>query len=273
MTLRPRRKGWLLVAIATAMVVSAVGGTAAQAAPAPPYEQFAGCPTAAQDPLVTLCIRSVITGGHFQMGSKDVPIANPITLRGGFESSTNKITANSEGGLTPVKQQVPGGILGITGLEWLVNFLNIEQLKLYATTELAGQPLLTGTKLTLPIKVHLTNPALGSNCYVGSVSEPITLNLVTGTTKPPTPNEPIKGQRPTTTFDESTGIVTNKNGIYVDNSFAAPGANGCALTILGFPIGINGLVNEQSGLPAAAGTNETIQDFESETVQRGLVYP
>ncbi len=54
--------------------------------------------------------------------------------------------------------------------------------------------------------------------------------------------------------------ILELDGTYVDNSFAAPGANGCVLTLFGFiPISINGLVNAQSGLPSPAGTNETVQ--------------
>jgi len=37
-----------------------------------------------------------------------VPIANPIPLVGGVNFK-GEIVANSKGGLTPVKQQVPGG--------------------------------------------------------------------------------------------------------------------------------------------------------------------
>ena len=60
----------------------------------------------------------------------------------------------------------------------------------------------------------------------------------------------------------------------MDNAFAAPGANGCKLTLFGFlPISINGLVNSQSGLPSPAGTNETTQDFDLELVESALVYP
>ena len=57
-------------------------------------------------------------------------------------------------------------------------------------TELAGEPAnFTIQSVTLPIKVHLTNPAglLGSTCYLGSNSEPIVLHLTTGTTNPRRP--------------------------------------------------------------------------------------
>lgn len=262
----------LLVAVGTAIAALALLAPLASAkTPEPGYSQFAGCPDQVENPAVILCIRSVINGGHFKMGSKDVPITNPMTLSGGVDGSFEKIFANAKGGLTPVKQQVPGGVIGITGLDWLVNFLGLEALKLYAVTELAGQPTI-GDGTFLPIKVHLINSILGNNCYVGSVASPISLQLITGTTTPPGPNKPITGKLPS--FSEDALHITHANGAeFVDNAFAAPGASGCVLTLFGFiPISINGLVNSQSGLPAAAGTNETRQNTDSEFVPRALVY-
>ena len=48
--------------------------------------------------------------------------------------------------------------------------------------------------LKMPVKVHLENPFLGKNCYVGSSTSPITWNLTTGETNPPAPNTKIKGK-------------------------------------------------------------------------------
>jgi len=272
MRLKSKRFGRLLAVTATAATAIAVIGPAAQAAPLPGYEQFSGCPTKAEKAGTNLCQRSTITGGHFLMGSKEVTIENPITLNAGYESATGFIYYNAEGGLAPVKQEIPGGIVGLTGLDWLLKFLDVDELKVYAITELAGTPKLTGGSLTLPIKVHLINPVLGKSCYVGSDTEPIALKLVTGTTAPPPPNEPISGKAPVTKFDIKTGIVTSKEGIYVDNSFAAPAAKGCTLTIGFIPVNIDALVNLQSGLPSPAGTNETVQNFEVEQVVRTKVY-
>lgn len=260
--------------LATALAATAMLAPVAQATiPAPGYEAFAGCPSPPENPAIAGCLRSVVTGGHFNMGNKEVPISSPITLSGGFEEGLTGFAANSKGGLTPVKQQVPGGVIGLTGLDWLVNFLNLEGLKLYAVTELAGTPTLGFGDLTLPIKVHLINPVLGSKCYVGSTSSPITLNLTVGTTSPPPPNEPISGAEPTFSEDERNVLVFD-DATYVDNSFAAPGANGCTLTLLGFiPVSLDGVVNSASSLPSPAGTNETVQTIDIELVESSLVYP
>lgn len=262
-----------LAAAALALAMIAPGAGAKE--PAPGYTQFAGCPSPEENPEVVACFRSIINGGHFQMGSKDVPIEKTMVLSGGWDHTFTKFSANSKGGLTPVKQKVPGGVVGLTGLTWLLELFGSEALTLYAETELAGTPA-GGDGVTLPIKVHLTNPAglLGSSCYVGSNSNPITLHLITGKTNPPPPNEPIKGQLPQEIFQDELGIFHSNKAIYVDNSFAAPGANGCVLTLFGFiPVSINGLVNSQSGLPSPAGTNETTQNTDSELTFSSLVYP
>ena len=101
------------------------------------------------------------------------------------------------------------------------------------------------------------------------------LNLTTETTSAPPPNKPISGKEPEIEVDPTRpGVILSRNGVYVDNSFSAPTASGCVLTLFGFiPISINGLVNSQSGLPAAAGTNETVQNFNLNLAPPGNVYP
>jgi hypothetical protein len=262
--------------IAMALLVLGLLVPAAQAAtPAKGYESFAGCPSPAENPTVSICVTARIKSGHFQMGSKDVPITNPMKLSGGVNPD-GEFFASPAGGLAKARQKVPGGVIGLTGLTWLAEFLGIEALTLYATTELVGRPgSLFADPLTLPIRVHLENAVLGSNCYVGSFTNPIKLNLTRGTTSPPPPNKPISGHEQTSVEEtENPSIVFSKGSLYVDNSFAAPGASGCVLTLFGFfPISINGLVNAQSGLPAAAGTNETKQDTDFELTLPELVYP
>ncbi len=262
----------LLAAVGAAIAALALLAPVASAAePKEGYKQFKGCPTTKEVPIVALCQRIHIDGGHFQMGTKDVPIENPMDLVGGLTEGGSFVG----GTFPPVKQKVPGGVIGLTGLTWLLEFFGSEALTLYATTELAGVPGNAFVEpITLPIKVHLTNPSglLGENCYVGSPTTPIKLNLQLNTTNPPPPNKPITGIEPSFSVDKLS-IVHLDNGQFVDNSFAAPGASGCVLTLFGFiPISINGLVNSQSGLPAAAGTNETRQNFDLELTEVANVY-
>jgi len=260
----------LVIAAGALTALAMLAPVAHGATPLPGYTQFAGCPTQAENPAVESCIRSTITGGHFKMGSKNVPIKNPIALTGG-RLFNGDIIWNSEGGLSPSKQEVPGGLVGLTGLDWLINVLNAEQLKVYAVTETVGTPNLD-TELRLPIRVHLINPVLGNNCYVGSAANPISLNMITGTTSPPPPNAPITGKEAEFSFDEATSIIHLDNGVFVDNSFAAPAAKGCVLNVGPIPLNVDALVNIQSGLPSPAGTNETVQNWEAEITAPETVY-
>jgi hypothetical protein len=248
-------------AVAALTAVAMLAPLAQADTPAPGYEAFAGCPSQRENPNVSSCIRSVVTSGKFKMGNKEVPIEHPIVLSGGVDENLEHFVYTSKGGMPPVKQKVPGGVVGLTGLTWLFEFLGSEALTLYAATELAGTPEFHGLEsITLPVKVHLINPVLGNNCYVGSTSNPIVLHMNL-TTAP----EVHVDSREVIHFDNST---------YVDKTFSAPGASGCTLTLFGFiPISINGLVNSQSGLPSPSGSNETVQVIDTELTDVRNVYP
>ncbi|MBS1878919.1 MAG: hypothetical protein JST31_05360 [Actinobacteria bacterium] len=273
--MRSKTLAKVLGACGLALIAVAALVPAAQAAkPPPPNERFAGCPSVKENPKSLVCLRTEITGGYFQMGNKNVPITNPITLVGGVDENLGNFSYNAEGGMSKAKQKVPGGVIGLTGLTWLLEFLGSEALTLYAVTELAGTPDLNifEEPLELPIKVHLVNGVLGNNCYIGTNANPIQLNLITGTTNPPAPNKPITGKSPEMKFEGPLTVFNN--GTFVDNSFAAPGASGCVLTLFGFiPVNIDGAVNLQSGFPAAAGTNATAQNYNLEILESEIVYP
>jgi hypothetical protein len=255
----------LLSVVAAVAVVVAPGAQARK--PASGYEQFAGCPTVAEAPSVSSCIRAEVKSGHLKLGNKDTPITNPIVITGGVNEELGEFQANAEGGLHPAREKVPGGLVGLTGLEYLTELLGVEALNLYATAEAAGSPVFEGANnVTLPLKVHLENAALGNNCYVGTESNPVVLHLTTGT------SGALTGELGEVTFDPSSEILTIANTKYVDGTFPAPGATGCKL--LGLPLlNINKIIDIASGLPAASGTNETEQIADTEVAEVGLVYP
>jgi hypothetical protein len=256
-----------LVGIAvTALTAIALIAPIAQAeTPAPGYSQFAGCPSLKENAKMSACLRSVVNSGNFKMGNKNVTIENPITISGGADENLQNFAATSKGGMPPVKEKVPGGLVGLTGLTWLAEFLGIEALTVYAATELAGVPNFGNVEeVILPIKVHLINATLGNKCYVGSASNPITLHLSTNVSP---------GHLPEEVFQDELEILQLKKSTYVDKTFSAPGASGCVLTLFGFiPISLNGVVNLQSGLPAPSG-NETVQNTDTEIADVRLVYP
>jgi hypothetical protein len=230
----------------------------ASAATSPGYGEFTTCPSKSVDPAITACISNVVDGGHLQLGNTDTPITDPIRLVGALKPGPSGGTfflGSFDGGT----QQVPGGIIGISGLDWLINLFPGNLLKLYAESELAGpigSPLVD--PFALPLKVKLVNPLLSSNCYIGSNTNPIALNLTKGETNPPPPNVPIRGHSSNLFPDPALpGVVRSPDNVLVDNAFAAPGATGCGLLGLN-----NAVVNYQAGLPSPAGTNEAIQEVD-----------
>jgi hypothetical protein len=271
----PRQTRKLLVTLAALVALTALAPSAAGATttPAPGYDQFTGCPNPGANPLIEFCFSAVFTGGELQLGSIEFPITNPIAYRGGLTESF-EVDFNAAGGIPPAPQTVPGGIIGLTGLTWLAGVLSPSEMKVDADIELAGTPGAPWPEtFSLPIKIHLTNPVLGKNCYIGSNSNPIVLDLITGTTSPPPPNKPITGTEPEVSFTPNE-VIDFENGTYVDNSFAAPGATGCVLTLSGYPpISINAVINSQNALPSPAGKNSAILDFDTELVESAVVYP
>lgn len=276
--MRTRYRKILVAAVLSALASMAILASAAEAAaPAPPYQDFAGCPSPSENDTVAYCFKADFSGGQLTLGNREIPITNPIVLRGGATQNTGAYIANSEGGIVPAKQIVKGGLVGVTGIEWLDKIITEkEALRVYATVELAGQPgSLESSPLTLPIKVHLENPVLGNSCYIGSAAEPIQLNLITGTTSPPAPNNPITGQ-PLGEFESEAGrpeVLTANGGIFVDNSFSVPGANGCQFNLGSFHTSIDSLVNEAADLPSAAGHNTAVFDSGFAIAPQEVIYP
>jgi hypothetical protein len=241
------------------------------------FAVFSQCPL--NNPATEFCTVAETTSGEFTIGKRTVPINKTITLQAGVklipESEQRELIAAENGEtLSKTALYVPGGLLDILAPE----FLNKEQKEKFEedinkgltgvteTTELAvpaseARLNLTalfsqsGTALKLPVKVKLGNVFLGNECYIGSASSPIMLNLTTGETKPPEPNKPIKGVVGTESIEDEA-IVVLSGGSLVDNTFAAPGAHGCGGHLLeGL---VDEAVNAELGLPSAAGRNTAI---------------
>jgi hypothetical protein len=264
--------------VGSALLVVALGALAlagsAQAKLIGEFTKFANCPYT--NPAALKCIYSVTESGEVVLGSKKVPIEKPVTLQGAYGTPVEEkeeaefypfIAATNGITLSKAPQNVPGGLLGIVpdaSSPFLVKalikfFLENSLTGVNSTLELAkpasdirisennlaGE---IGTALQMPVKVHLENPFLGKNCYVGSSSSPITWKLTTGTTNPPAPNTPITGSGGEGELLESAKILKLKNNLLVDNAWSAPKAAGCG-GILSFLV--DPIINAQLGTTTA----------------------
>jgi hypothetical protein len=267
----------VVAALSSLLVMLALAGSAS-AKLTGEFTKFQFCPYSNLE--VNRCLHSLNTGGSVTMGSKKVPIVNPVTLQGGYnkpnEEGFSKFFGATNGiTLSKAPQPIPGGLAGLVNCPEISNFFlrlscqltfengvtgvnSILELARPASEIMISESHLAegeGIALKLPVKVRLENPFLGSECYVGSSSAPIWWNLTSGVTSPPPPNTSISGKPGEVEFLEGGRILKLSNSEIVDNAWAAPKTTGCGGL---FSFLLDPIVSSSSGLPSAAGTNTTI---------------
>jgi len=278
------RRLFIAAALMAMMLVPASQALGASHNPKGEFAPFKECPLS--HPALTACIFSESNGGFFQIGKKNTPLKNPVILQGGLEGSLFVAAENGDT-LSKTPQPVPGGLLGIEAPASWPKFLrdlfnetiNNGFTGVTATVELAGPAssikvntlnilIEKGTAISLPTKIKLSNPFLGSNCYIGSNSKPVVIDFTSGETSPPPPNTPIHGAAGTLTVNEAGTLVTLSGGKLVNNSFAAPGASGCGGL---FSFLIDPFVNSLVGLPSPAGTNTAVLEGKLQSAEPAAV--
>lgn len=273
-----RRAGKLTVTALAAVLAALALAPAAGATPTGIYAPFAQCQFHGSPEY---CLYSVL-GGSYTVGTKTVPLVNPITFQGGWAigGSGNQFYGAENGEtLSTTPEPVPGGLVGTTAPNWWPqwlkdsynNTINNGFTGITATIELAEPASAisfddsnliaqTGTALGLPVKIKLENPFLGSNCYIGSAVSPIHLELTTGT------SGSLAGSAGTLTFNPN--VVTITGAELVDGVFSVPGVTGCG-GIASFLV--NPFVNSLFGLPAASGNNRAELEVDLEAAEAAEV--
>jgi hypothetical protein len=288
----------MVVMAASLLVMGIVASPAFAKEPTGDFAIFKQCPRFTAG--VQLCIYSKVTGGKVTLNKQTVPInedgKHPLILQGGIHINEETEEESFVGALngetlSKTPQNVPGGLTGLVNCteikgNGILEILAREACKavfenkttgVSAVTELAKPAssitiskrnllLEEGTALGLPVKVRLENTFLGSECYIGSSSSPLQLNLTTGATHPNPPNTSIHGKVGEIFFKDEFEFVEIPKNVLVNNEFSAPGATGCGGI---FSILIDPIINSKIGLPSANGKNTAIQNadlFEGTTV-------
>jgi hypothetical protein len=270
----------LLAAAVVALAVLGFSAPALALKPTGDFVNFGNCPTKTAG--VNFCVYAQTTSGEFKIKKTEVPITKTITLQGGIienevtEAETWVNAANGAETLSKTPQNVPGGVLKLVAPSFFPEPLKKiweeliakSALGANATAELVGPitinrgALFTGAPdaLKLPVRVHLENEFLGPKCYVGSSSKPVNIELTSGTTSPPLPNKPITGSLGEIEAKDEGNLVILKKNSLVNNTFAAPTAEGCGSQILfGLFTGIiDSAVNSELELPSVSGNNTAI---------------
>jgi hypothetical protein len=251
------------------------------------FAVFSDCPTKA--PGVTLCTFAQTKSGEFTIGKTTVPINKTITLQGGGLPTGNPenakeyflVPATDGNSLSKTELNVPGGLLNLINCEEIKGSGLFEKLErasckavfengttgVTATTELVANtknPAILnlvalsqeeGTALTLPVRVHLKNPLLGSSCFIGSESSPIQLHLTTGKSGTLTGS---RGEAETLEEKELLMLRLFENKL-VDNTYSAPVAEGCGEF---FSFLIDPILDAKIGLPSPSGKNKAVLQGE-----------
>jgi hypothetical protein len=224
------------------------------------------------------CVVAEIGSGAFTVGGKTILISAKLMLQGGLleveEVHLDFIAAEDGNTLSKTALSVPGGLTGVVeagdlpmALREALNRAVSQNLTAVTLTAELARPASAiqlnlanvlhekGVGLRLPVKARLSNPFLGANCYIGSSSNPIVLNLTTGVTSPLAPGKPIKGALSPPSGLEGGLIIALTGASLVDNAFAAPGASGCGGSSSAL---IDPAIDAQLGLPSTAGHNTAI---------------
>jgi hypothetical protein len=223
--------------------------------------------------IIADCAATDSPSGSATLGDTTLATGNS-NLQLGVLINTNTgadtAVAPSGGAIVAAPVQVPGGLLGlmcpstIPAVTLLCDSITNSKLNaVTATIQAAGNPSNLdlanafnkgATVITLPVKIHLSNPLLGSDCYIGSNSSPIVLNPKTEVVPPKSSTrtfDPNGTPHPNGTMLE----VTLSGGQLGDSTFAVPGASGCG------PLGVaDPAVDLKQGLPSPSGDNSLVLD-------------
>lgn len=221
---------------------------------------------------IARCLAADSPNGSIKLGNTTAQTGGSDLQFGLVEdrsTATFTIIAPSDGAIVAAPAQVPGGLLGLmcpSGVPLVSavcqqatdNDLN----NVTAVVQAAGRPtdfdlgagLTTGRPiLSLPVKVQLQNPLLGSTCFIGSDADPIVLRPQNLTAATSGAIEAFDGDG---TLNHPNGPlfrITQRGMTQGDTSFAVPGATGCG--VLGL---LSPAINLKTGLPSAAGNNSLV---------------
>jgi hypothetical protein len=221
------------------------------------------------------CTAGNATGGSITIGTITTPVTEPVNVQFGFAWTPSNAgfplpayppLAGVSALLSTKPDLIPESLTTALGCATATNatIQNICQQaqarggvynQVFALAQEAGA--LTNFNLlswTQPLKFKLINPLLGSNCSIGSDSDPViaqpSLSLGPGGTI-------TSANDPAPTVHPDTAVLTLSGAVASDTTFSAPEVLGC---------GPGGVANDavdlaldaSSGLPAASGNSLTL---------------
>lgn len=242
------------------------------------WASFTRCPVNASAMLaadgvnnVAQCSDTATSGGSIVLGNTTAPVGNS-DLQVGIVTDTSTFNstpvAPSGGAIVADPSTIPGGLLGLmcpssvpVVSQLCASITNATLNKVTATIEAAGNPTSVNlgaafgagqTIISLPVKIQLSNPILGSNCFIGSNSSPIVLNPQ-NSVAPPNGTFDTFDANGTSDPNGAFQLLNVSGSSIVDNTFAVPGASGCGGPVV--DLAVDPVLDLKEGLPSASGHN------------------
>ncbi|MFE4212912.1 hypothetical protein [Streptomyces sp. NPDC056844] len=255
------------------------------------WAPFDRCPVDAPAMLATdgdtdvpLCVTSTSPNGTIKLGNTTATTGSTNLQFGVIQhpaEGTYTVVPPAAGSIISGKTTIPGGLLGImcpsnvpvvSAVCGQITDATLN--KVTATVESAGTPtdfslvagISSGPIVKLPVKIRLENPLLGSNCYIGSSSNPVLLRP--GNISAPTMAASRFNGDGSANPDEGALIrIALSGAAQGDSQFSVPKASGCGLGGL-----LSWAIDLKVGLPAAAGSNNLVLN-DAKTYTAGLTAP
>jgi hypothetical protein len=249
---------------AACLVISATPSLAYQSAPPPTAQTFSQCPVsgaigAKKADKVSTCIVGNAAQGSIDIAGLDTTFKGPGLVQFGWAGNSGETVDNTVSALDDQSYTAPPQLLSKPVMVLLGNPSGVTppaNSDVYVETILAGPisfnlstPGSSGInpETIIPLIFKFKNPLLGPNCTLGTLADPVTLSLTTGT------SGALTGTLGTLTFYDGGSAAQTLGTEVVDNVFSVPGATGC---------GNDGVwdnaIDSTNDLPSASGANQAI---------------
>ncbi len=266
------------IAAAFTMIVSV--GSASATTLKGEWQRFNRCPV--DDPsmlasstnvgTLAICLTVESSKGLLTIGGTTLPtgpINSQMGVIGNEAAALFNAVASEGSGIAAPAQPIPGGLAALVCAKGsafkgdLCSEASSRPARLNNVTsklETAGSPsnfnLFAGLQIgipivTLPVKVHLQNPILGPNCFIGSNAHPILLQPAS--TRQP---EPAAFRFDAEGTPDPEGVIFDAfftHAAQADVTFAVGTATGC-----GSGGRLDDAINHRFGLPSPAGANSMV---------------
>lgn len=132
----------------------------------------------ASSPSAQHCLTVMIRGGEFRSANFVVPISDGgLKISGGVRDG-GTFVAPSDGshGVYGKSLAVPGGVTGVGAVSKALGSMGNVTAKVEAVKPLIINDLLA-FDLTLFLRIHVQNPLVGGECYIGTPSNPLVVRM------------------------------------------------------------------------------------------------